>query len=189
MPNFNLEIKSAVEAIKAGKLILFPTDTCWSIGCDANNASSVEKLLMLKQNDNPKNITCLVADDRMLGKYVKQIPDAAQSIIEIADTPTTIVYDMPQNLATNLYWKNNTIAIRIPDDEFCYQLLRRTNCAIATSLACIEGEASPKYYEEIAPTILKGVDYVVNLQMQKNCTKPASIIQIDNSSIVKILRK
>lgn len=184
-----LETKNAVEALKAGSIILFPTDTYWSLGCDAGNKDALAKLYTLKQNDSERNITCFVADDRMLSKYVKQVPFAAQSIIEVADTPTTIIYDAPQNIASNLISKDKTIAIRIPDDEFCYQLSRRFNGAIATSIAHIDGETIPKSFKEIAPAILKGVDYIVNLQKEKICTTAASIIQITNGSVVKVLRK
>lgn len=189
MPSIHSEIKNAIEALKAGALILFPTDSYWSIGCDASNSKAIEKLFTLKQSDNQRNITCFVADDRMLAKYVKQIPFAAQSIIDVADTPTTIIYDAPQNLASKLIPKDNTIAIRIPDDEFCYQLSRRLNGAIATSIAHIEGETIPKSFKEITPAILKDVAYVVNLQKEKICTTSAAIIQISNSGIVKVLRK
>ncbi len=189
MANFNLEVKNAVEALKAGNIILFPTDTHWSLGCDANNKDALKKLYTLKQSYNERNITCFVADDRMLSKYVKQVPFAAQSIIEVADTPTTIIYDAPQNLASNLIAKDNTIAIRIPDDDFCYQLSRRLNSAIATSIAHIDGDTIPKSFKEIAPAILKGVDYVVNLQKEKTSSISAAIIQITNSNIVKVLRK
>jgi L-threonylcarbamoyladenylate synthase len=189
MKNFNLEIKHAVAALKSGQLIIFPTDTYWSLGCDANNEAALNKLYTLKQSNSERNITCFVADDRMLSKYVQHIPFAAKSIIEVADTPTTIIYDAPKNIAQNLIPKDNTIAIRIPDDEFCYQLTRRFNGAIATSIAHIEGETIPKSFKEIAPTILKDVDYIVNLQKEKISKNAASIIQITNSNVVRVLRK
>jgi len=110
---------------------------------------------------------CLVADDRMLIKYVKEIPSAALDIIHITDVPTTIIYDEPRNLAKNLISDDNTIAIRIPDDEFCYQLLRRINGALVSTSANISGQPTPKSYQEIPDDILKGVDYVVNLHREK----------------------
>jgi len=189
MANLHLEVKHAVNALKAGNIILFPTDTYWSLGCDSGNKDALDKLYKLKQSSSERNITCLVADDRMLNRYVNEIPAAAQSIIDVVDTPTTIIYDAPKTIASNLISKNNTIAIRIPDDEFCYQLSRRFNGAIATSIAHIDGETIPKSFKEIVPAILKGVDYVVNLQKEKICTTSAAIIQITNSNVVKVLRK
>lgn len=182
------EIKKALEILNQGGLILYPTDTVWGIGCDAANPTAVEKIYKLKQRTDSKALICLVADDRMLKKYVKEIPSAAFDIIDIADTPTTIIYDDAQNLASNLIAEDGTIAIRIPDDDFCFQLCRKFNGAIVSTSANISGEPTPKSFKEISEAILKGVDYVVNLHHEKICAKPSSIIKLSNDGIVKVIR-
>ena len=183
------EIKNALSVLKEGGLILYPTDTVWGIGCDATNPEAVQRIYTLKQREDSKALICLVADDRMLQKYVKQIPNAALDIINITDKPTTIIYDDAQNLASNLIAEDGSIAIRIPDDEFCYQLSRKFNGAIVSTSANISGEPTPKSFKEISPVILKGVDYIVNLRREKICAKPSSIIKLSNTGIVKIIRK
>ena len=185
----NEEINKALQTIKNGGLILYPTDTVWGIGCDASNPEAVKKVYKLKQREDSKALICLIADDRMLNKYVKKVPDAAFSIIEVSENPVTIIYDDAQNLASNLIAEDNTIAIRIPDDEFCYQLSRKLNGAIVSTSANISGFPTPKSFKEIPKVILKGVDYVVNLHHEKTCNKPSSIIKLSNSGIVKIIRK
>ncbi len=182
------EIKNIVETLKQGGLILYPTDTVWGIGCDANNPEAVKKVYQLKQREDSKALICLVADDRMLKKYIKQIPNAAQDIIDITDTPTTIIYDDAQNLAPNLIAADSSIAIRIPDDEFCYQICRKFNGAIVSTSANISGEPTPKSFKEISQAILKGVDYVVNLHHEKIMDKPSSIIKLGNNGTVKVIR-
>ncbi|WP_346881191.1 L-threonylcarbamoyladenylate synthase [uncultured Algibacter sp.] len=182
------QITKAIAVLKQGGTILYPTDTVWGIGCDATNIEAVKKVYALKQREDSKALICLVADDRMLKKYVKQIPPAALNIIDIADKPTTIIYDNAQNLASNLMAEDQTIAIRIPDDEFCYQLSRKLNGAIVSTSANISGYPTPKSFKEIAPEVLKGVDYVVNLHHEKICNKPSSIIKLSNQGIVKIIR-
>ncbi len=186
--DINHEINKTLQILKEGGLILYPTDTVWGIGCDATNEAAVKKIYELKQREDSKALICLVADDRMLKKYVKNIPEAALDIIDISEKPTTIIYDDAQNLAPNLIANNDTIAIRIPDDEFCYQLSRKLNSAIVSTSANISGQPTPKSFKEIAPEVLKGVDYVVNLQREKICNKPSSIIKLSNSGIVKIIR-
>lgn len=182
-------IKQCVQHLKNGGLILYPTDTIWGIGCDATNTEAVKKVYALKKRIDSKALICLVADDRMLSKYIKQIPEVALDIIEVAENPTTIVYDAPQNLAENLIGSDNTIAIRIPDDDFCFQLLRKFNGAIVSTSANISGQPSPKSFSEISDEILKGVDYVVNSQFEKKSAKPSSIIKLTNSGLVTIIRK
>ncbi|WP_034040987.1 L-threonylcarbamoyladenylate synthase [Wocania ichthyoenteri] len=185
----NTEIKNALQVLKNGGLILYPTDTVWGIGCDATNPEAVKKVYKLKQREDSKALICLVADDRMLKKYVKKIPEAAYSIIDISEKPITIIYDDAQNLASNLIADDGTIAIRIPDDEFCYQLSRKLNGAIVSTSANISNKPTPKSFKEIAPAILKGVDYVVNLHHEKICDKPSSIIKLSNSGIIKVIRE
>lgn len=181
--------QKCLEILKQGGLILYPTDTIWGIGCDASNEVAVEKIFKLKQRNDSKALICLVADDRMLKKYIKNIPDAAFDIFDIADNPITIIYDEPQNLAQNLIAKDNTIAIRIPDNEFCFQLLRKFNGAIVSTSANISGHPTPKSFKEIHEDILKGVDYVVNLPDEKIGAKPSSIIKLSNDGKVQVIRK
>jgi L-threonylcarbamoyladenylate synthase len=184
-----MEIKNAIQNLKEGNLILYPTDTVWGIGCDASNPKAVEKIFKLKKRIDNKALICFVADDRMLKKYIKEIPETALEIIDIAEKPTTIIYDNPQNLAANLIASDNTIAIRIPDDEFCYQLTRKFNGAIVSTSANISGQPTPKCFKEISDDILKGVDYIVNLHHEKIYNKPSSIIKLSNNGIVKIIRE
>ena len=185
----NEEINKALQILKTGGLILYPTDTAWAIGCDAANPEAVDKIYTLKQNKDCNTLICLISDDRMLKKYIKQIPSTALNILEITDQPTTIIYDDAQNLAANLIGSDGTIAIRIPDNDFCYWLTRKLNGAIVSTSANISTQHSPKSFKEIAPAILKGVDYVVNLHHEKIFSKPASIIKLSNNGIVKILRE
>lgn len=182
------ELQNAIKVLKEGGLILYPTDTVWGIGCDASNPEAIKKVYKLKNREDSKALICLVANDRMLKKYVKEIPFAAQSIIDVSDKPTTIIYDEARNLAPNLIAEDNTIAIRIPDHEFCYWLTRKFNGAIVSTSANISGQPTPKSYKEIAPEVIKGVDYVVNLHREKICAKPSSIIKLSNSGVVKIIR-
>jgi len=189
MTTSNSEIKKAVNILQQGGILLYPTDTVWAIGCDASNPEAIKKVYALKKRNSNKALTCLVADLRMLKHYVKQVPSAALDIIEISDTPTTIVYDNAQNLALNLIANDGTIAIRIPDDDFCYWLTRKLNGAVVSTSANISDKPTPKSYKEIAPEVLKGVDYVVNLHHEKICSKPSSIIKLSNNGIVKIIRE
>jgi len=183
------ELKNCIKHLKNGGIILYPTDTLWGIGCDANNTEAVKKVYELKKRIDSKALICLVTDDRMLSRYIKDIPDVALDIIEVAENPTTIIYDNPQNIASNLIANDNSLAIRIPDDEFCFQLIRKLNGAIVSTSANISGQPSPKSFSEISNEILKGVDYVVNLHREKTASKPSSIIKLSSAGLVTIIRK
>ncbi len=182
------EIINAVQVLKDGGLILYPTDTVWGIGCDATNAEAVEKVFQLKERKDNKALICLVVDDRMLSKYVKEIPKVAYDLFDVSDDPITIIYDDAQNLAENLVAEDKSIGIRIPNDDFCFQVLRRFGKPIVSTSANVSAKPTPKSFEEIAPRILKGVDYIVNLHREKVCTKPSSIIKLSANGKVKIIR-
>ena len=186
---FQKDIQECLKTLNEGGLILYPTDTVWGIGCDATNEEAVKKVFQLKQREDSKALICLVVDDRMLKKYVKKIPEAAFDIIDITESPITIIYDEPQHLAQNLISADNSIAIRIPNDDFCFQLLRRFNKPIVSTSANISGYPTPNSFKEISEEILKGVDYVVNLHRDKICDKPSSIIKLSANGVVKIIRK
>ena len=182
------EISNALQVLRDGGLILYPTDTVWGIGCDATNAEAVEKVFQLKKRDDNKALICLVADDRMLSKYVKEIPQVAYDLFEVSDDPITIIYDEGQNLAENLIAEDKSIGIRIPDDDFCFQLIRRFGKPIVSTSANVSGKPTPKSFVEIAPHIIKGVDYVVNLHREKVSIKPSSIIKLSANGRIKIIR-
>lgn len=183
------EINNALEVLKQGGLILYPTDTVWGIGCDATNPEAVAKVYKLKNREDSKALICFVADDRMLSKYVKTVPDVAYDIFEAAEEPITIIYDNAQNLASNLIAEDLSIAIRIPNDDFCYKLLRKFNKPIVSTSANSSGEPTPLSYKEISQHILKGVDYVVNLQREKICSKPSAIIKLAANGRVQVIRE
>lgn len=183
------EIDECIDVLKKGGLILYPTDTVWGIGCDATNEEAVAKIYALKQRIVTKSMICLVANDFMLEKHIKHVPELAFEIIDLATKPTTIVYDEPIGVAKNLISEDNTLAIRVASDKFCQYLISKFKKPIVSTSANIAGKPTPQNFKEINDSIIKGVDYVVNLYQEKNSGTPSSIIQLKNDGTVKIIRE
>ncbi len=183
------EIEKAIETLKQGGLILYPTDTVWGIGCDATNANAVRKVYKLKQRDDSKALICLVNNYSMLERHVDNVPKIAYTILDIADKPTTVIYDAPAGIAENLVAKDNTLAIRIVNHTFCEKLIKYFGKPIVSTSANIAGQSTPKSFKEIDEAVIKGVDYVVNLDQQKNGGNPSTIIKLSNKGEVKIIRE
>lgn len=183
------EIEKALEVLKRGGLILYPTDTVWGIGCDATNAEAVQKIYKLKQRADNKALICLVNNYSMLERHVDNVPKMAYTILDIADKPTTVIYDAPAGIAENLVADDNTLAIRIVDHDFCKRMIRYLGRPIVSTSANLAGKPTPKSFKEIDEVILKGVDYVVILHRQKNGGNPSTIIKLSNSGGVKIIRE
>lgn len=184
------EIKATVEALRQGKVILYPTDTVWGIGCDATNQEAVERVFEIKNRPANKSLIVLVGQEAQLNKYVKEVPAVAWDLVEFADKPLTIIYDQAQNLAKNVIGEDGSIAIRVVKDEFCEQVLHRFGKAIVSTSANLSGEPNPATFDEIAELVKERVDYIVPLrQDERKKSQPSSIIKLGNSGDIKIIRK
>ena len=189
MQDINEEISNALSILKRGGLILYPTDTVWGIGCDATNADAIDKIYALKKRHENKALICLVSDFKMLNQYVEEVPEVAYDILKYAAKPTTIVYDKPIRIAENLVGDDDTLGIRVTKDDFCNRLIRKLKKPLVSTSANISGEKTPESFAQISPEILKGVDYVVNLQQSKKTSKPSAIIKLSNDGKVQVIRK
>jgi len=183
------EIERTLEVLKKGGIILYPTDTVWGIGCDATNPQAVERIYKLKQRDDNKAMICLVNSVKMLEQFVDEVPDPAYDVIEFSTKPTTIIYDNPVRVATNLVGPDETLAIRVVKEPFCEKLIYKFRKPLVSTSANISGQPTPNSFAQIAPEILKGVDYIVNLYHSKISDKPSAIIKIGNDRVVKVIRK
>ena len=188
MDNIQENINKCIEVLEKGGLILYPTDTVWGIGCDATNEVAVKKIYDLKQRNDSKALICLVANDAMLEKHIKKVPDLAYDIIDLSTKPTTIIYDGPTGIAKNLIAADDTLAIRVASDKFCTYLIGKFKKPLVSTSANIAGKPTPKSFKEIDAAILTGVDYVVNLHRDKKNENPSAIIKLGNNGNVKIIR-
>ena len=187
--DINSEVHNAYEIIKNGGIILYPTDTVWGIGCDASNADAVAKIFKLKQRAESRSLICLMNGEKMMYAVFKEIPEVAWQIIDLSEKPTTLILDNPRNVAANIVAEDKTLGVRIVQEPFCFKLLERMKRPLVSTSANISGEFAPKSFKEISPEIIKGVDYVVNLQREKVCDKPSTIIKLSLDNQVKIIRK
>ncbi|WP_445721896.1 L-threonylcarbamoyladenylate synthase [Flavobacterium sp.] len=185
----NKEIHNAFEVIANGGIILYPTDTVWGIGCDATNEEAIKKIYALKQREESKSMIVLVNGERMMHQVFNEIPEVAWQILDFAEKPTTLILDKPRNVAKNIIAEDNSLAVRMVNEPFCFKLMERMKKPLVSTSANVSGMFTPKTFKEISPEILKGVDYVVNLQRDKICKKPSCIIKLGLDSQVKVIRK
>ena len=184
------EILAAIEVLRAGGLILYPTDTVWGIGCDATNAEAVEKIYKLKQSENKTSMIVLCRDADMIVRYVNKAPGIAFEVMEMSEQPITLILEGAVNVAKNLIPEEGTLGVRVPNHEFCHQLLRRFGKPIVSTSANISGEPTPlKGLKDVAREIIDGVEFVVNPRCEgKPTKKPSSIIAFGEGGEVRIIR-
>ena len=189
-----LDIKNAIEVLRKGGVILYPTDTVWGIGCDATNAEAVKRVYDIKQRDDSKALICLVDSDARLQRYVRQVPDVAWQLIDsLQDSdanPTTLILDGAVNLAPNLIAEDGSIALRITNEPFSKELCYRFQKALVSTSANISGEPAAQNYCNIDPRIVEAVDYVCWTRRQEHKPhQPSSIIRLRPDGEVTIIRK
>lgn len=184
------DIKKAVEVMRKGGVILYPTDTVWGLGCDATNAEAVARIYEIKRRQDTKAMICLVDNDNRLQKYVRHVPDVAWQLFDCADEPTTIILDGAVNLAQNIVAEDGSVAIRITKEEFSKELCYRFQKPIVSTSANISGEVAAQNYCDISNEILEAVDYVCWSRRQEHKPhKPSSIIRLKQDGEVQIIRK
>ena len=188
--NYNEEIKKAIEVMRNGGVILYPTDTIWGIGCDATNEEAVKKVYEMKKRADSKALICLVDSEAKIDFYVKDVPPVAWDLIELSTKPLTVIYDGARNLAPNLLAEDGSVGIRVTNEEFSKQLCFRFRKAVVSTSANISGEPSPKSFADISDEIKNAVDYIVGVrQNEKGGAKPSSIIKLGAGGVVQVIRE
>lgn len=184
------DIKNAVDVLRKGGIILYPTDTVWGIGCDATNADAVAKIYKIKRREETKAMICLVDSEARLQRYVREVPAVAWDLFELADKPTTVILDGAVNLAPNLIAEDGSIALRITRENFSRELCYRFQKALVSTSANISGQPAADNFRDIAPEIIEAVDYVCFSRRQEHKPHtPSSIIKLALDGEVKIIRK
>ena len=184
------EVDAAVKALKAGDVILYPTDTVWGLGCDATNDNAVQRIFDLKKRDDAKSVIILVSDADMLARYVRQIPPMAMDLLEINDKPMTIIYPEGVGLSAKVIAEDGSVAIRIPQNEFCVEMIRTFGKPIVSTSANISGEETPACFAEINAEILDGAEHIVEPSLEEGSTGLSSqIIKIGLGGEVKVIRE
>lgn len=206
-----MEIQKALEVLRSGGIILYPTDTVWGIGCDATDPAAVAKVYEIKKRADSKSLVLLASDMDMVCRYVKEIPEMAVQLVEVNDKPMTIIYPGAVNgpapvvsgeagmtfpkadrhcLAYNTVAEDGTVGIRIPMMDFCQQLVAKFGRPIVSTSANISGEPTPKKFAEISDQIRDAVDYIVDPSLEKGSTgQSSSIIKVGLDYSIEIIRK
>ncbi len=184
------DIKKALEVLKNGGVVLYPTDTIWGIGCDATNPEAVKRIYQIKKREDSKSMLVLMENPALLDRYVEEVPEVAWDLIEITTTPLTVIYSGAKNLAKNLIAEDGSIGIRFTKEAFTSQLLQRLRRPLVSTSANISGEKSPAFFDEISDEIKDAVDYIVEFrQDDTTAAQPSSIIKLGPGGQIDILRK
>jgi len=187
--DFTSDIDHCLLILREGGLILYPTDTIWGIGCDATNAEAVQKIFSVKQRPERKALIILLADKKDLVKYITQPDPHLMDYLQTLQKPTTVIYEGAIGLAENLTGEDGTAAIRLVNEPFCKQLIKRFRKPIVSTSANISGQPSPRFFDEISEEIKNKVDYIVRYrQDDKNIREASSVIKWNKNGTTTVIR-
>ncbi len=188
-PNVDEAILLAVETLRKGGIILYPTDTVWGVGCDATNETAVAKVYALKRSVDKKAMIVLCNTLDMTVRYVARPPQIALDVMELSDKPLTAIMPGGVGVAPNLIPEEGTLAIRVPEHDACKEIIRRLGKPLVSTSANISGEATPVRLADISAEIVEGVDFIIPPRLEGKPTRqPSSIIKFELDNTFKIIR-
>ena len=193
-------LAGALNTLRSGGTILYPTDTVWGLGCDATNPEAVAKIFEIKRRSEAKSLVLLASDLDMVAKYVRQVPSMAVDLVEVNDKPMTIIYPEAHagvegepgdrwHLAWNAVAEDGSVGMRIPMCAFCRDLAFKFGRPLVSTSANISGEPTPARFSDIPEEIKDAVDFVVPPSFDTESTGKASqIIKVGMDGEVEIIR-
>ena len=183
------EIKRALETLRRGGVLLYPTDTVWGLGCDATDQKAVSRIYEIKRRADAKSMLALVGSRDMLSRWVENIPQTADMLMDVAVEPLTIIYDRPRGMAPNLPAPDGSMGIRVCSDDFCSRLCLRLGHPLVSTSANVSGEPTPKSYSEISREIIGNADYVIGIRHEERTQhRPSAIIKVCDDETMKVIR-
>ncbi len=184
------EINRALQVLRNGGIILYPTDTIWGIGCDATNELAVNKIKSIKQRAGSKSFVVLMNSTAMVERYTNDVPEIGFELFDVADEPLTLILPGARNLAADIIASDGSVGIRIPKHDTCIALISRLGKPLVSTSANISGMSSPANFREIPESIIRSVDYIIKEgENQKASGKPSSIIKVQAGGVIKIIRE
>lgn len=186
---FRQEVDSAVDVLLAQQVILYPTDTVWGLGCDAEVPRAVEKLYKLKGRPEGTPSIVLVADLDMMRRYAAEIPAELEAALAAQARPTTYILPASRTVAPGLVAPDGTVGLRMVQDEFCHKVVRRLGHGLVSTSANKTGEPTPAVFGEVSPVVVRGVDHVVSWR-QDDTTRvvPSRIVRLGAGGILEVVR-
>jgi len=187
---FGTDLAAALKVLRAGGVILYPTDTVWGLGCDATNAKAVQRIFEIKQRSENKSLIILVNSVAMLERYVASPPEVALEMAELSERPLTVVYDTGKSLAEGVASADGSIGARVCSEPFCDALIDALRRPLVSTSANISGTTTPAIFDEISEEVKAAVDYVcLWRQDDRSRARPSSVIKVSGNGVVKILRE
>lgn len=179
-------IKKAVEVLRDGGIIIYPTDTVYGLGCDLSNKKGIEKIYELKKRNRKQPLSFVCSDLKHISEYAKVTDYAYKTMKRLLPGAYTFILEASRLVPKIILPKRSTTGIRVPDNEICLSLVKELGQPIiSTSVKTEQGETlgDPAVIKEYFG---KMVDLIIDGGMIM--PQPSSVISLvdDNIEIIRI---
>ncbi|MCM1520199.1 MAG: Sua5/YciO/YrdC/YwlC family protein [Lachnoclostridium sp.] len=186
---FTDDLHLAVDTMRKGGIILYPTDTVWGIGCDATCHEAIRRIFALKRRDDAKAMISLVGSMEMLREVASEVSDDVMELIE-DERPTTVIFHDVKLLDPALRSADGSAAIRLTREKYSAGLCLRLGRPVVSTSANISGMPPAATYEAIDPAIVNGVDYAASYRRDDHSeSQPSRIIMVMPDKSLKVIRE
>ena len=172
-------IRKAVEILRGGGIVIYPTDTVYGMGCDLFNKKSTERIYEIQRRDRKQPLSFICADLKDISRYARVSDDAYKIMKRFLPGPYTFILEVSRAVPKIILLKRQTTGIRVPDNRICQALVAEMGSpVISTSVKDGEGEllSDPRMIEELFG---KRVDMIID----------GGIIAAAPSSVVSLLHE
>jgi L-threonylcarbamoyladenylate synthase len=156
----DLERVRLAKAVREGKILIYPTDTLYGIGCNAEKTESVERIMKAKGRDSDKPLSIIAPSKEWIAENTKIMSDGVKFINNLFPGPYTVILKARIKIPF-VVSKEGKIGIRIPKDEFCDFIRSQGSPFVTTSVNL--SEENPVYFIEQIPKQMKQIaDYAID---------------------------
>ncbi|HNT91261.1 MAG: Threonylcarbamoyl-AMP synthase [Deltaproteobacteria bacterium ADurb.BinA014] len=179
-------IRKAADVLRAGGVIIYPTDTVYGLGCSLSNKKGIERIYELKKRNKKKPLSFVCSDLKHISQYAKVTDYAYKTMKRLLPGAYTFILEASRLVPKIILPKRSTTGIRVPDNQICLALIRELGePIISTSVKTAQGESLGD------PSIIKeNFNRVVDLIIDGGMImpEPSSVISLvdDNIEIIRI---
>jgi len=168
----------AIEIMRTGGVVAYPTETFYGLGVDALNEDSIKKIYAIKKRSFSQPLLILIPHRDVLPEYVKDIPEVALKLINrFWPGPLTLIFFASPHLPPLLCAQTKKIAVRVSSHPIARALAEGTRFPITSTSANVSGSASPTTLEEVSLQLGNEVDLIID-GGRTTGGKPSTIIDV-----------
>ncbi len=179
------EIYKAVDILKHGGIIAYPTEAVYGLGCLPEHIPAIKRLLQIKQRSKEKGLILLASQWVQIEPYISELPTELRDKMN-ASWPGPITWLVPSAPTTSSWITGefNSVAVRISAHSIVQEICQQSQSAIISTSANISNQAMIYNAQEVQHSFAKSIDGIIDAPLGKS-TRPSQIIDVMTDQIIR----